>query len=120
MAFPQFVEVTATTNSSGDATAYTDNIRGKIIAVKYTKASSGSYADGVDFTITTEASLRNVWVDTNINATETVVPKELNDGTDGADLTGVYDHIRAFNERVKVVVASGGDTKTGTFTVFYE
>lgn len=120
MGFPNQVSVTATTNGSGDATAYTENIRGKIIAVRYTKASTNNFADGVDFTITTETSVQNVWVDTNINASETVVPKLLNDGTDGADLTAIYDHIRVFNERVKVVVASGGDTKTGTFTVFYE
>lgn len=117
MAFPQFVSVTATTDVSEAATVYTEAIRGKIIAVKYTKVD---FTDGVDFTITTETTLRNVWVDTNINATETVVPKELNDGTDGADLTAIYDHVRAFNERIKIVVASGGATKTGTFTVFYE
>lgn len=120
MAFPQSVSVDVTTIADGSATGYTANIRGKILAVKYTKASSGNYADGVDFTITTETTLRNVWVDTNINATETVVPKELNDGTDGADLTAIYDHVRAFNERIKIVIAAGGDTKTGTFTVYYE
>jgi len=117
VAFPQSVSVDVTTAADGSATEYTDVIRGKIIAVKYLKSD---YADTVDFTITTETSLRNVWVDTNITATETVVPKELNDGTDGADLTGVYDHIRVFNERVKIVLAGGGDTKSGTFTVFYE
>lgn len=117
MAFPQSTEVTVTTIADGSATEYTSVIRGKIIAVKYEKTD---YADTVDFTITTETSLRDVWVDTNITATETVVPKELNDGTTGADLTGVYDHIRVFNERVKIVIAGGGDTKTGTFTVFYE
>ncbi len=120
MAFPQSASVTVTSIADGSGTGYTENIRGKIIAVKYTKASSGSYTDGVDFTITTETTLRDIWVDTNINATETVVPKELNDGSTGSDLTGVYDHIRVFNERVKVVLASAGDTKTGTFTVFYE
>lgn len=117
MAFPQSVSVTVATIADGSGTDYTINIRGKIIAVKYTKVD---YADTVDFTITTETSLRDIWVDTNITATETVVPKELNDGTTGADLTGVYDHIRVFNERVKIVIASGGDTKTGMFTVFYE
>lgn len=120
MSFPQSVSVTATTDGSGDATVYTDNIRGRIIAVRYVKPASGSYTDGVDFTITTETTARNVWVDTNVNASETVVPKELNDGTDGADLTGVYDHVRAFNERVKIVVGSGGASKVGTFTVFFE
>lgn len=117
MSFPQSVSVTVATIADGSGTDYTEVIRGRIIAVKYTKVN---YADGVDFTITTEDSLRDVWVDTNINATESVVPRLLCDGTDGADLTAVYDYIRVFNERVKIVIASGGDTKTGTFTVFYE
>lgn len=117
MAFPQSVEVTVTTIADGSATGYTANIRGRIVAVKYEKVD---YADDVDFTITTEDSLRDVWVDTNINATESVVPRMLCDGTDGADLTAVYDYIRVFNERVKIVIASGGNTKSGIFTVFYE
>jgi hypothetical protein len=117
MSFPQSVSVTVATIADGSGTGYTAAIRGRIIAVKYTKVD---YPDGVDFTITTEDSLRDVWVDTNINATEAVSPKELNDGTTGSDLTGVYDHVRVFNERVKIVIAAGGDTKTGAFTVFYE
>lgn len=117
MAFPQAESVTATTASGGSATVYTAVIRGRVLAVRYTKVD---FADGVDFTITTEESLQNVWVDTNINASETVSPKLLNDGTDGADLTAIYDHVRAFNERIKIVIAQGGNAKTGTFTVYYE
>ena len=109
--------VTLVSDGAGAGTAYSPYISGHVESIQYVKTD---YTDGVDFTITTETSLRNVWVDTNINATETVCPKELNDGTDGADLTGVYDHIRCFDERVKIVIAAGGDTKSGTFTVFYE
>lgn len=117
MAFSQSVSVTATTAADGSATAYTAAIRGKIIAVAYAKTD---FTDGVDFTITTETTGQNVWVDTNVNASETVFPKMLNDDTAGADLTAIHDHVRVFNERVKIVIASGGDTKTGTFTVYYE
>lgn len=117
MAFPQAESVTATTAPDGSATVYTAVIRGRVLAVRYTKVD---FADGVDFTITTEESLQNVWVDTNINASETVSPKLLNDGTDGADLTAIYDHVRAFNERIKIVIAQGGNAKTGIFTVYYE
>lgn len=117
MAFPQVATVTVTVDGSGDGTGYTENIRGSILAVQYVK---DNYADTADFTISTEESLQNVWVDTNITASETVYPKILNDGTTGADLTGVYDHIRAYNERVKVVVAGGGNATSGTFKVYYE
>lgn len=117
MAFPQSLSVTVATIADGSGTDYTANIRGRIIAVRYTKVD---YDDGVDFTITTETSAQDVWVDTNVNASETVVPKLLNDGTNGTDLAAEYDHIRAFNERVKIVIAQGGNVKTGTFTIFYE
>lgn len=117
MAYQRSAAVTATTNGSGAATVYTEAIRGKIIAVAYAKTD---FADGVDFTITTETTGQNVWVDTNVNASETVFPKMLNDDTAGSDLTAIYDHVRVFNERVKIVIAQGGDTKTGTFTVYYE
>ncbi len=120
MAFQQSVSVTVTTIADGSATAYTDPVRGKVVAVKYAKATSGNYSDGVDFTITTETTLRNVWVDTNINASETVYPRALVQDTAGADIAGSYDALRLMNERVKIVIGSGGDTKSGTFTVFYE
>lgn len=117
MAFPQVATVTVTADASGDGTGYTENIRGSILAVRYIKSD---YADTVDFTITTEESVQNVWVDTNITASETVYPKLLNDATTGADLTAIYDHVRAYNERVKVVVAQAGNATSGTFKVYYE
>lgn len=117
MGFPRKASVTATTDGSGAATVYTEAILGKIIAIGYTKSN---FSDGVDFTITTEDLGQGVWTDTNINASEIVYPKQLNDDVLGADLTAIYDHIRAFNERIKIVVASGGAATTGTFTVYYE
>lgn len=120
MSLPQLVQVTVTTESDGSATAYTDNVRGKITAIRYEKASSGSFSDGVDFTITTETTNQGLWTDTNVNASEIIFPKLLNDDQAGSDLTGVYDHVRAYNERIKIVIAAGGDTKTGTFYVYYE
>lgn len=113
--------VTVTTNADGDATAYTAHaVTGAILMVTYTKTD---FADGVDFTITTEDTLQSVWVDTNVNATETVYPRAALHSTAGAALlyagggTAVTDRIYVANERIKFVVASGGATKTGTFTV---
>lgn len=125
MAFPQKVSVTVTTASDGTVTAYTDAIRGRIVSVIYTK---DDYANGVDFTITTEGTLQNVWVDTDINASETVHPRvEIHD-TSGVPLlyttdvgnVDVTDYIRAVHERIKIVIGSGGSVKSGTFTIIYE
>lgn len=110
--------VTLTTNGDGDATAYTPMIpHGKIITVRYVKAD---FADGVDFTITLEATGETVWTDTNINNSETVAPRQPTHSTAGVaslydtiSSEPVEDHIYLANDRIKCVIASGGATKTG-------
>lgn len=113
--------VAVTTAADGTATAYTSNaVTGAILMVKYTKTN---FADGVDFTITTEDTGQNIWVDTNINASETVYPRVPTHDTAGAALlyasggTAVTDRLFAVGERIKIVIASGGVTTTGTFLI---
>lgn len=112
--------VTAITDSSGDAEVYTPNVTGRLITIRYVKTD---FADGVDFTITAEATGETLWTDTDINASETVAPRQATHDTAGAASLfaaagePVEDHIYLANDRVKIVVASGGDTKTGTFHV---
>lgn len=114
------VPVTAT---GGAATEYTPVVSGRLISIQYVKASSDNYADGVDFTITTETTSRDLWVDTNVNASETVCPRQpTHDSAGAASLYAaagepVEDHYYIANERIKIVLASGGDAKTGTFYI---
>lgn len=116
--------VTVTTAADGTATVYTDAVNGKITDVIYTK---DDFANGVDFTITTATTGQNIWVDTDINASETVRPRSAVHSTAGAATyyndendNPVLDYIRAAEERIKIVIGSGGDTKSGTFTVVVE
>lgn len=112
--------VALTTNASGAATGYTPVVNGRVLQVHYVKTD---FADGVDFAITSEATGQSIWTDTNINASEVVAPRQPTHGQDGsASLYAsagepVEDHIVLANDRVKIVIASGGDTKTGTFHV---
>ena len=121
MTYAERYSVTATTNSGGDGTAYSASIPyGRIVNIIYVK---DDYAAGVDFVITTEVTLQNLWVDTNVNASEMIAPRQSTHDTTGAALTYTgdgdipSDYIWAVNERIKVVIDEGGDTKTGTFTV---
>jgi len=108
-------EVTITTDSDGDGTDYTPVIHGRILAISYVKTD---FANGVDFTITTETTLQNVWVDTNVDASEIVYPMAIGSDQVGAAITDPkYVPIPAAQERVKIVIASGGDEKSGTFHV---
>ena len=112
--------VPVTTASDGSATAYSPVVTGRVLSVIYTK---DSFDNGVDFTITTETTLQNVWVDTNVNASEQVNPRLPTHDQAGAALlyaaggAAVADHIYAANERIKIVIAQGGNVKAGTFTV---
>jgi len=106
--------VTVTTDSSGAATAYSSEpFCGHVLLVRYVKTD---FANGVDFTITTETTAQTIWTDTDINASETVRPRALCQGTDGANLTAEYHPPICAKERIKVIIAQGGDTTSGTFT----
>lgn len=120
MTYAERHTVTLTTDSSGDATGYTPVITGSISQVVYTKTD---FADGVDFTITVDGTGEGVWTESNVNASATRAPRQAtHDVTGGASLYAsggepVEAPILVANDRIKIVVASGGDTKTGVFSV---
>ena len=106
--------IAVTVDASGDCTAYTEPIWGWVASIAYVKTD---YADGVDFTITGETTTIRLWTDTNINATETVFPRVVeNLGTTGAAQTTVTPIVLA-GERIKIIVAQGGVSKVGTFNI---
>lgn len=108
--------VTVTTASDGSATAYTPAINGRVNTIRYAKTD---FADGVTFTITGEDSGVGLWTESAVNASKTVRPTVLTQLQDGTDHT-VRDFIALAGERIKIVIASGGATKTGTFYVITE
>lgn len=116
-------EVSITTAADGTAAGYTPVITGRIINVIYAKDGANPFTDGVDFDVTLDATGQEVWNEDNVNASKTVAPRQATHDTVG--LASLYaaagepveDYIYAANDRAKVSVASGGDTKVGTFTV---
>lgn len=111
--------VTATTNGSGAATVYSGRITGRILSIRYRKTD---FADGVDFTITLEGTGEGLWTESDVNSAKQVYPR-----VGVHDLVGVartFDGTRtvpgdvvAFDDRVKIVIASGGSAKTGAFDI---
>lgn len=114
--FAQRHRIDITTAADGSATAYSPaGISGRIHAIVYSK---GNFADTVDFTITLEATGESLWTDTNITASEIVYPvQKANLGGTGAASTITEVPIIAANDRVKIVIATGGNATTGTFYV---
>jgi len=115
--------VSITTASDGSATSYSTVLNGKISAIIYTKTD---YDNGVDFTITSETTGQNIWTESNVNASTSRAPRQATHGVDGvaslyaAAGTAVQAPIVLANERVKIVLAQGGNAKTGTFTIILE
>lgn len=116
--------VTVTTASDGSATAYSPRgVNGVVHQIEYVKHGSTPFADGVDFTIESEATGIDLWVESNVNASAVRAPRQPTHTQAGvASLyasggTAVNDRIALANDRVKIAIASGGDTKIGTFHV---
>lgn len=114
------VKVTVTTDGSGAATAYTPTISGKIHSIDYVKPGASSYTDGVDFTITDEATGATIWVQSDVNASAKVMPRAPCHSTVGvaATLDGtrpMLDKIAIAQSRIKIVLAQGGASKVGAF-----
>lgn len=114
------VTVDITTDSDGDGTGYSEVINGRILEIRYVKTD---FADGVDFDVTLERSGDVVWSEDDINASTSRAPRQATHGTDGAALAyadagePVTDFVYAADDRIKIVVASGGDTKSGSFEI---
>jgi hypothetical protein len=125
MSYAQRSSVTVTTAADGSATAYLGGadgnpLTGRIINLVYAKTD---FADGVDFTITADGTGQTIWTQSDVNASATVAPRQPTHSTAGvASLyasggVAVNDHIVLAADRIKIVIANGGDTKSGTFTV---
>lgn len=115
--------VSVTTASDGSATAYSPYVSGKLCAIHYVKTD---FADGVDFTITAEGTGETLWTESDVNTAKVCRPRGATHSTAGvASLyasagTAVNDAIRLGRDRVKIVIASGGNAKTGAFHIVIE
>jgi hypothetical protein len=120
--------VSVTTASDGTATAYSPYFAtgGKIAQISYVKPGSGSYDDGVDFTITVESTGQTLWTESDVNATKHCCPRTATHSTAGVAATldgtrAALDAVRIGNrDRVKIVLASGGNAKVGAFHILVE
>ncbi len=116
-------EVTIAVDESGDGEGFTPVVNGRVLAISYIKPAEGGYADTVDFDIQTEDSAVEIWDEDNVTASKAVYPRAATHTTAGAaavyaaEGSPVLDYIPVANERIKITVANGGTSGTGTFHV---
>jgi hypothetical protein len=123
MSYTQRVTVAVTTIADGSATAYSDPVSGKISQIRYVKTD---FADGSTITMTAETTGESIWAETGVNASATRAPRQPVHSQAGvASLfasggTAVTDKIALVNDRIKIVIASGGNVKSATFYITLE
>jgi len=123
MSWVKRVSVTVTTDAAGAATGYTEAVNGVVSAIEYTKVD---FDNGSTMTVSQDRSGETIWTEANVNASAIRRPRAATHSTAGAAAlyaaggVAVNDKIAVVDSRIKVVIASGGNTKTGTFTVVLE
>lgn len=123
MSYAQRVSVPVTVDASGAATAYSSVLTGKLSAIHYVKTD---FADGVDFTVTLESTGEGIWTESNVNAAASRYPRVPTHDQVGTPLlyaaagAAVRDKMAIAQDRVKIVIAQGGVSKSGAFTIVLE
>ena len=113
--------ITVATDASGDATVYSGSVaNGRVLAILY----DGGHDATADFTITTESTGQTVWTESDVTNSATFrAPRLATHATDGtASLYAaagepVEAYVWMADERLKIVVAQGGNATTGVFTL---
>lgn len=118
--------VDVVTSSDGAATVYTTApVTGRLGHVVYDPSTASPFATGVQIAITLERTGIGLWTQAGLDAAAVKSPTApIHDAlgvarnpTSTAVATEIGGPIYAANERVKVVVASGGAAKQGTFRI---
>jgi hypothetical protein len=115
--------VPVTTIADGSATAYSPYLSGQIVAMHYVKTD---FANGVDFTITAESTGETIWTESNVDVAAIRAPRQATHSTAGvaalyaAAGVAVLDRIALSRDRVKIVIAAGGNVKTGSFFIIVD
>lgn len=119
MAIRRFV-VPVTVDAAGDAEVFSPVLSGQVISVRYVK---DDFANGVDVAITVEGSGATVWAEENVNASTSRYPRTGLHSTTGAAAlyadtgTAVNGRISVSQDRLKLVIAAGGNETSGTFHI---
>lgn len=121
MAIRKFTVVPVT--GTATATAYSPYLSGYIESIEYVKHGVTPYSDGVDLTVTADATGESILALTDMNASVVKRPRAPTHSTAGVAAayasggTGVNDRIALARDRVKIAIAQGGNGKTGTFII---
>jgi hypothetical protein len=116
--------IAVTTDASGDFTGYTAVVNGTLLSIQYLVDGTAPLATGADVVFTADETETAILTQANMGtASLSSQPRmQTHDHTDGSNVDIAVGHlfpaeIPIADERIKLVVTNGGDTKVGTFVV---
>lgn len=112
----QRVEIALATDGSGDCTAYSSSVAGHVIGFYYDRGTLDNAT--TDITVTEEFTGAPILTLTNVTASARYRPRVATHDANGV-ATGALD-APAVVGRIKVVVAQGGASKTGTLYAYID
>ena len=117
--------IAITTDASGDFSAFTPVVRGRVLQYRYVPDGVSPLDTGADLDITGDTSGVVIANQDNIGtAAFTKAPRHATHAVDGsaslyaASGEPVEDAVVVADERLKVVIAQGGNAKKGTVHVW--
>lgn len=121
---PQRYTVNLTTDAAGAATGYTSApVAGRVLQIQYIPDGSAAFDNTVDMTITGDSTGQAIVTETNVSAAFTHAPRQATQDQSAAAAlyaaggTAVRDFIYVADERIKIVIAQGGNTKSGRIDI---
>ncbi len=117
--YAERLSVTLTTDGAQAATGYISVEYGRLMSIHYVK---DDFTNGVDFTITVDSTGEGLWTESNVDASTFRYPRAAVQDIVGvaakfaAAGTNIVEPVFIARDRIKIVIASGGATKSGTFT----
>jgi len=111
------VDVAGSAGSATGSKSSSSNVNGRVLAVHIDYTSQPATTD---VTLTSSSPSQTILTRTNQNADGWFYPRQLMDGTDGADLTGIYEALPVAGTLTASVAQ--GDPVTGgvVVTVYVE
>ena len=109
------VSVAVVTDDLGAAVAYSPQCNGLVRTVEYVKPQSGGLDVATDIDIIADVSGAVIWTNDDLASSKVIHPLAQAQDNTGEDITGAYAPICLADERIKITVANGGDSLSGTF-----
>lgn len=109
--------VAVLTAADGSGTFYSTNVTGIILGIRVVVPGSGGIEATSDLTITKERTGEQILTVANVNGSNSYYPRVITNKAADGTVEAASDYIGLHSDRVKIIIAQGGNAKAATVYV---